>query len=987
MRPRAAAPLLVAVISLTALWLPAAAPRLASPLGPEKARKLFHLPPGLRIELVAAEPDIQSPVAMAFDEDGRLWVVEMRDYPNGPAKGKPPEGRIVILEDRDGTGRYHLASVFADQLLFANGLMPWRGGAVVTCAPHILYLADRKRAGRADGREVLYEGFAAENPQLRISHPVLGLDGWVYASNGLRGGMVRKAGESPGSKPVNLSGMDFRFDLLAGRYEAVTGMGQYGNTFDDWGRRFVCTNRNHLIPLVMPRRYIARNPFLAPLEPRRDNQSAGGAARVYPLSRNWTTASSHAGTFTAACGVTVYRGDLLPGEYSGCAFTCEPTGNLVHQEVLEPDGAGFRGRPARVGVEFLATSDDWFRPVSLAHGPDGALYVVDMYRAVIEHPQFMPAELKNRPDLLHGKDRGRIWRIVPDREVKKAKRPRLSKAKTEELVALLAHPGAWWRTTAQRLLLERQDRAALGPLEKLLRTSPEPRARVHAAWLLHRAGALDHTLVLRLVRDSHPRVREHGVRLAEGRPAKNAEVRKAVLALAEDTDARLRFQVAASLGEWDDDAIVRPLARIALAGADDPWTRLAVASAVPRRTGRLIAALCEDKAIRTETPTPGRLRLLEELSALAGSRRDTDEVAGVLDALARLPVKGRVAWQMAGLDGLAQGMGRRGMQLSAFVEKLPARYRDARRQVSALLADAARIARDRQRDLDERRAAIRLLAHASWATARPALVELLGQARSQELRLAAVRALSAHQRPEVATILLEGWRSHTPALRREATETLVRQPERVKALLDAIEAGRVKPGDLDPLRNQQLVRHPRAEIRARALKLLRDSLPADRKKVLARYRAALKLKGDLKRGQVVFQKNCASCHQVAGVGVQVGPDISDTLSRTPEALLTDILDPNAAIDSNYVVYTVSLRNGRELTGMIAVETASSLTLKRADNQTDVVLRRDVESITSSGVSLMPEGLEKTISIEEMADLLSFLKGWRYRDGMPFGARR
>src|SRR5581483_9946042 len=218
------------------------------PLSPAEARKQFRLPPGLRLELVAAEPVVQSPVAMAFDPQGRLWVVEMRDYPNGPGPGQPPQGRLRILEDRDGDGYYEHGSTFADNLLFANGLLLWKDGAIVTAAPHIARLRDTDGDGQADRRDVLYEGFAAQNPQLRVSHPILGLDGWVYVANGLRGGMVKRVGSE--QKPVNLSGMDFRFDLLRDRGEAVSGMGQYGNTFDTWGRRFVCDNRHHLRHVV-----------------------------------------------------------------------------------------------------------------------------------------------------------------------------------------------------------------------------------------------------------------------------------------------------------------------------------------------------------------------------------------------------------------------------------------------------------------------------------------------------------------------------------------------------------------------------------------------------------------------------------------------------------------------------------------------------------------------------------------------------------------
>jgi putative membrane-bound dehydrogenase-like protein len=917
---------------------------------------------------------------MAFDEEGRLWVVEMRDYPNGPAKGQPPEGRVVILEDRDGYGRYKLSRVFADKLLFANGLMPWRGGAIVTCAPHILYLHDSTNQGKADRREILFEGFAAGNPQLRVNHPLLGIDNWIYVSNGLLGGTIRRAGRKD-AESVNISGRDFRFDLIHDRYESVTGMGQYGNTFDDWGRRFVCNNRTHVIPLVMPDRYVRRNPFLAVPQPVGANQNPGGAARIYPLSKNWTTSSLHTGTFTAACGVTVYRGDLLPADFRGAVFTCEPTGNLVHQEHLMLDGAGFRHRPAREGVEFLATPDDWFRPVNLAHGPDGALYVVDMYRAVIEHPEWVPAELRNPPDLLFGKDKGRIWRIVPEKAGKKRARPQLSQAGTPELVALLAHPDVWWRTTAQRLLLERQDKSALEPLRKLCLSSDRPLARLHAAWLLEASNALDADLVLQLLRDQEPRVRENAVQFAEKWLAKNKTVQKRIIALAADADARLRFQVALSLGEWDDDQIVPPLARIALAGADDRWTRLAVASSVPRRAGALIVTLGRMEKELADQPSVSRLRLLRELAELVGGRQDRGEVADVLDALVKLPSKDKAAWQMAVLEGLVEGMGRRGTQLGVFLASLPEARKPLVEQTTALLNQAADAALDPKRRLDDRLAAVRLLAHAPWKTAGPALTHLVTDDTAQEIRLAAVRALAAHSRSEVADLLLKSWRGYTPAMRREVTEAMLSQPDRALAFLDAVESGRVKPGDLDPQRSRQLLNHRRDDIRMRARKLLTNNLPADRKKVLEKYKAALKLEGDAGRGKAVFQKNCATCHVIAGMGIAVGPDIGDTRVKTREALLVDILDPNAAIDSNYVSYTITTKRGKVLTGLIASESASSITLKRAENQTEVMLRQDIEQIESSGVSLMPAEMEKTISIEEMADLLNFLKNWRY-EGTP-----
>src|SRR5262245_15367770 len=290
---------------------PAKKNRIQSPLTPKEAIKHFQLPSGLRIELVACEPQIESPVAMAFDEHGKLWVVEMRDYPNGPKKGEPPAGRIRVLEDKDGDGFFETSTIFADNLLFANGILPWKGGVIVTAAPHILYLRDTDGDGKADVKEILYEGFATQNPQLRISCPILGLDGWIYCTNGLRGGQVIRHGKKD-AKPINLAGMDFRFDMINDRAEAISGLGQYGNTFDDWGNRFVCDNRHHLRHIVIENRYLKRNPYLAApgvvedISVLEDGPLSSGG-KIYPISSNWTTSNLHEGRFTAACGVYIYR--------------------------------------------------------------------------------------------------------------------------------------------------------------------------------------------------------------------------------------------------------------------------------------------------------------------------------------------------------------------------------------------------------------------------------------------------------------------------------------------------------------------------------------------------------------------------------------------------------------------------------------------------------------------------------------------------------
>lgn len=953
--------------------LPAAdGPAPKSPLSPDAEKSTFRLAPGLRIDLIAAEPQVESPVACAFDEAGKLWVVEMLDYPNGPAKGEPGQGRIKVLEDRDGDGRFEHATVFADRLLFANGLLHWDGGVIVTAAPHVLFLKDTDGDGKADRREVLYEGFAAGNPQLRVSHPTVGPDGWVYVANGLRGGEVRRHGQ-PDAKAIPLGGKDFRFDLVNDRAEAIPGMGQFGNTFDRWGNRFVCDNRNHLRHVVFPTDPGTRNPLLVtpPLLQDTCDDPHGplsSGAKIYPLSRNWTTSNLHAGRFTAACGVFVEKGGLLPEPFAGGAFTCDPTGNLVHLETLIPDGPSFRSKPWKEGVEFLAAPDEWSRPVFLTQDPSGALVVVDMYRAVIEHPEFMPTELKSRPDLTLGRERGRIWRISPEACKPGGRAPDLGRLQPGELVKLLAHPDWWHRTTAQRLLLASKDPAAVEALTASAAKTDSPEGLILAAWLLESKGKLPNDVPKRMAEFGHPRVREHGVRLLENRRPTIDEY----LMRTADEDDRVRFQTALSLGACGDNA-VSMLDELATNSDLDQWTRIAVASSAAGRTASLVRSLLRERSRFAEKPTANRLRLVQELCELVGAGRSGAEAERVLDAAIRLDPR----WQRAALTGLAEGVARRGTPFPAFLDKYP----EPRRQVTAILAAATAPAADPKAGEEDRAAAVRLLAHAPWDAASPVLSKLVAADDTPTpVRLAAVRSLAAHPRPEVAGLLLGGWRGYTPSVRAEVLEALVRDPARAAALLAAVEAGKVRPGDIDPTRARRLIVAKDATVRTRAARLLKDGLPADRKEVLEKYRPALTMTADALRGREVFRNHCANCHAVAGIGVQVGPDISDTRTKTPEMLLTDVLNPNAAIDGNYVAYTVTTKDGKSLTGVIASETAAGITLRREQNQSDTVLRADIDELRSSGQSLMPEGLEMNVSVQEMADLIRFLKDWRYLDG-------
>ncbi|HQU42795.1 MAG TPA: c-type cytochrome [Pirellulales bacterium] len=972
------------------------------PLEPAAALKSFETRPGFEMQLIAAEPLVTDPVAMVYDENGLAYVAEMSDYPyTDKTTDKPfvertmdrPIGRVRILEDTDADGDFDRGTIFAEAFSWPTGLALWKGGVFVAATPDIWYLKDTDGDHRADVRQKVFTGFRKFNVQAVMNNLVWGLDHRIYGAGSSNGGQIRPA-DRPDAKPWLLARNDFRFDPRhcgsgASGFELISGGARFGNTFDDWGNRFICNIRNPVEHVVLPGRYLARNPYLPVVSALHDAAESGDALPVYRISppeawrvvraarmvaeANPATPRSETnaeGYFTSSSGLTIYRGAAYPREFYGNALLGEVAGNLVHRQVLSPDGVTFRAGRGDDHTEFVRSRDNWFRPVNYVNAPDGTLHILDMYRETIEHPWSIPDDIKAELDLESGRDRGRIYRLAPVGFQPPAP-PKLGEASDAELVSQLENPNSWWRETAQRLLFERQPHEAVPPLRKLLKESKNPLARLHALWSLEGLSALsDDDLALALA-DAASGVREHAVRIAEPRLPQAPPLAERVIELADDDEIRVRFQVAFTLGELirspaDEDVRARAsvaLATIARRDGADLWVRTAVLSSANESAARLLLELLADKDFVMGSEAPP---LVRDLATVLGARNKPAEIAPVMEAFAKLgPKAAGVASPL--IVGLGNGLKRSGKKLADVV---PAGSASAHR-IHHLYESAQTLAADSTAASDPRLAAIELLATADFSRSRETLAALLAPREPQSLQMAAIRALSGYADAEVAPLLLKNYSALTPGVRGEVIQALLARADRIGPLLDAVEARRVPSADIPPARRTLLVQHGDAAIRTRAGRLL----AADTKRrnvALAEYQSALKLSADLGRGQAVFQRECQACHRLGERGHNVGPNLLSVRNRTPAEVLANVLDPNREVAPNFQEYIVLLDEGRTITGIISEETATSVTLRRAEGIAETVLRQNIEEISGTGRSLMPEGFEKKIAPQEMADLVAYL---------------
>ncbi len=952
---------------------------MQAPLATADSMKCISVPGGFKVELFAAEPDIVKPICITWDDRGRPYIAETVDYPNERQEEGKGHDRIKLF-----TGERW--QVFADKLSIPTGMVYAPGhGLIVSQAPHMLLLKDTNGNDKADVRKVLFSGFATNDTHAGPSNLRLGFDGWVYATvgyagfNGIVGGKRHQFGQGL-----------FRFkpDGSAIEFLGSSSNNTWGLGFDEAGEIFYSTaNGEHSSHLAIPNRYFESvRGWLG-----KGTERMADHSKIHPLTA--IRQVDHHGGFTAAAGHAVYTARQFPSNYwNRMAFICEPTGHLIHMVQLERDGSGYVSRDR---FNLFASVDEWTAPIMAEVGPDGAVWVLDWYNIVVQHnptpPGFRTGKGNAYETPLRDKKHGRIYRVF-DAKTPLCKSMDLRK-EPAQLVEALKSDNQFWRLQAQWALAATGGKDVNEDLYRIIEEEKNsPEAVIHTLRVLGQAGSLNSErgkkALVKALKHTAPGVRRTAVAFVARDQAGLDTLHEANLFV--DRDALVVREVLLVLNEMP--ALPRAGSFLATlqsgVRSSDRWLIPALTAAAARHCEGFLSTVLDDKRLN---PDAGLVRTTSEHYA----RGSTDNLMKLLRCLpSALPsVSGPF---LAGLDAgwpATKKLDLDSETRKALVEALPRLDETGKLHLVRLgnrwglqkdLAAAqtalsgallTTIASDKADTQARIRAARELVQLGLDDKALTAILDQLGFKASPTLTAGLLDALGQSTADEVAPALVARWEKFSPGARAQSLEVLLRRPSWSASLLDAIEKGTVNVGDLGATQAQQLANHPDKRIAARARTILEKGgklANADRQKVIDQFLHVTRKTGDVKAGVEVFKRVCAKCHKHGDIGEKIGPELTGFAVHPKEKLLVEILDPNRSVEGNYRQYNVITEAGRIYNGLLASETATAIELIDTEAKRHTILRQDIESLTATAKSLMPEGLEKDVKEQEFVDLLEFL---------------
>ena len=887
--------------------------------------------------------------------------------------------------------------VYADDLGVASSFMPYKGGFLVAAPPDLLWLKDTDGDNKADEREIIMSGFEVGNLQHNYNGLTYGLDNWIYAADGGNNGKPFFTG----NPPMDLQGQDFRFQLETKALERVGhSSGGFELAFDNWGNMYETHNLEHVSQLIFPGYYTndlptERKHTLTVISDHEEN----GLARIYPIGEQETRVNhpEQSGYFSGACGITFYGGNAFPDGFNNNLFVCDVVLNLIHLDVLAPNVSAFKTSRMQEKSDFIASSDRSFRPVNMVTGPDGALYVMDMYRAVIEHPEWIPDEIEKELDLKAGMDKGRIYKITPKNNWTPAS-PKLNPSNPQSLVAALADKNQWTRMTAQRLIVESGDETYVVLLEKALNTTDSDLAFLHALWTLEGLNNLKTENLIAALNHKEASVKFNALKIAELRLNEHQALIPPILKLTADENARVRMQAALTLSRLNQknyaehqQVISEAIATLLAHKEIDEWIVMAASSAVQQQ-----ALPFAEKLLTKESLNEPEIEVVKTLARLVAQSNDTKVVQPLLVALSKnTSIKEGPTSTI--IDALAAGWNpkkitKQSQDIIPVLAKIeetahPSITRACSHLRNALQlpissATRQRISMARQEVLDaslpleKRLQLLQLIELEDFNKRANTLYKLLDNREPLALQEESLMQLWRSNKPSVAPKLVELWSSLGPDARKKASDILLYKSFNHEVLLTALEEGTINMGEMnfDLERRRTLLWWSDTDaVKQRAEKLLSDAGVVTRTAAMEKMRPALALEGDLVKGKMQFINLCSQCHQYGEMGKNVGPILTEISRKSKASLLHDILDPNAAVDTKYINHQAKTKDGNIYTGIIAQESDTQIVLKMLGGQEKTIAKTELEQLSSLGISMMPEGQEANLSVQDMADLLAFLQ--------------